>query len=347
MAPRCGRCCRVNAATEGWTSTRTANGQAPTGGWCPWSSWASRPANHRPCSGHHLRLVDRTGAPLKGRDGWRLARAHASHEGNALAVCSRLGLGRDLRAELLAEPLVRWQWPDGGWNCDRRATGRYDTRHRGGRRPGPIRAISCHPPRHVRREIRTGGEAEPPPCPSSHRNDRDCGHGGTSGPCCCSCSCGGYGRSLSGNGGGPVPATRTARAASARRYRHHGSAAPMSCRAPSRAAASNNRAAHAARSPPLSRFRDGGAPDHWYAWDIGLCWINVVVGAGVFTSAGDALGEWRDAVGPATSGAALSPCAAGLTAHLLAPGCGQAPWRTCCRGMSHATSSAFDAGHAP
>jgi len=64
---------------------------------------------------------------------------------------------------------------------------------------------------------------------------------------------------------------------------------------------------------------DGGAPDHWYAWDIDLCWIAVVVGAGVFASAEDALREWRDAVGPAASGAALSPCAAGMTARLLAP----------------------------
>jgi hypothetical protein len=62
-----------------------------------------------------------------------------------------------------------------------------------------------------------------------------------------------------------------------------------------------------------------GAPDHWYAWDIDLCWIAVVVGAGVFASAEDALGEWRGAVGPAASGAALSPCAAGMTARLLAP----------------------------
>ena len=53
-----------------------------------------------------------------------LVRCHASQEGNALAVCSRLGLGRDPRVELLAESLVRWQWPDGGWNCDLRATGR-------------------------------------------------------------------------------------------------------------------------------------------------------------------------------------------------------------------------------
>ena len=63
----------------------------------------------------------------------------------------------------------------------------------------------------------------------------------------------------------------------------------------------------------------GGAPDHWYAWDIDLCWIAVVVGADVFASAGDALREWRDAAGPAASGAALSSCPAGMTAQLLAP----------------------------
>ncbi len=44
----------------------------------------------------------------------------ASQEGNALAVCSRLGLAKDPRVVKLAESLVEWQWPDGGWNCDRR-----------------------------------------------------------------------------------------------------------------------------------------------------------------------------------------------------------------------------------
>ncbi len=58
-----------------------------------------------------------------------LVRCHASQEGNALAVCSRLGLGRDPRVELLAESLVQWQWPDGGWNCDVRAHGRRSSFH--------------------------------------------------------------------------------------------------------------------------------------------------------------------------------------------------------------------------
>lgn len=64
---------------------------------------------------------------------------------------------------------------------------------------------------------------------------------------------------------------------------------------------------------------DGGGADHWYAWDIDLCWIDVVVGAGAFPTADEALGEWRDTVGPAASGAALSSCSGGMTAWLLAP----------------------------
>jgi hypothetical protein len=52
-----------------------------------------------------------------------LTRRCASQEGNALAVGVRLGLADDPRVEQLARSLVGWQWPDGGWNCDKRATG--------------------------------------------------------------------------------------------------------------------------------------------------------------------------------------------------------------------------------
>lgn len=65
--------------------------------------------------------------------------------------------------------------------------------------------------------------------------------------------------------------------------------------------------------------RDQEAPDHWYAWDIDSCWIDVVVSAGVFGSAEDALREWHDAVGAAASGTTLSPCAPETAARLLAP----------------------------
>lgn len=58
-----------------------------------------------------------------------LPRAHASIDGNALAVCCRLGMAGDARVERLARDLVAWQWPDGGWNCAVRASGRRSSFH--------------------------------------------------------------------------------------------------------------------------------------------------------------------------------------------------------------------------
>jgi hypothetical protein len=58
-----------------------------------------------------------------------LPRRCASIEGNALAVCSRLGLAADPRVADLAAALVSWQWPDGGWNCDINASGRRSSFH--------------------------------------------------------------------------------------------------------------------------------------------------------------------------------------------------------------------------
>lgn len=49
-----------------------------------------------------------------------LVRAHASFEGNAIYALLALGLA-DARVEELAERLLSWQWPDGGWNCDLKA----------------------------------------------------------------------------------------------------------------------------------------------------------------------------------------------------------------------------------
>lgn len=41
-----------------------------------------------------------------------------SQQGNALYFLTRLGIGDD-RLDSLVERLLHWQWPDGGWNCDR------------------------------------------------------------------------------------------------------------------------------------------------------------------------------------------------------------------------------------
>jgi hypothetical protein len=55
-----------------------------------------------------------TGVPLvAGR-----YRRCASQQGNALYSLTTLGI-IDERADALVERLLHWQWPDGGWNCDR------------------------------------------------------------------------------------------------------------------------------------------------------------------------------------------------------------------------------------
>jgi hypothetical protein len=58
-----------------------------------------------------------------------LPRSHASVQGNALGACARLGLAGDQRSERLAEAIISWQWPDGGWNCDHRAGGQRSSFH--------------------------------------------------------------------------------------------------------------------------------------------------------------------------------------------------------------------------
>jgi len=56
----------------------------------------------------------RAGVPLmNGR-----YRRCASQQGNALYFTTILGIA-DERADALVERLIHWQWPDGGWNCDR------------------------------------------------------------------------------------------------------------------------------------------------------------------------------------------------------------------------------------
>jgi hypothetical protein len=50
----------------------------------------------------------------------------ASQEGNAIWSALRLGLADDRTAEWV-ERLIAFQWPDGGWNCDKRPTARVSS----------------------------------------------------------------------------------------------------------------------------------------------------------------------------------------------------------------------------
>lgn len=49
-------------------------------------------------------------------------RMHASQESNAVFSMLKLGVADD-RAEQLVDRLLKAQWPDGGWNCDKRSKG--------------------------------------------------------------------------------------------------------------------------------------------------------------------------------------------------------------------------------
>ena len=67
--------------------------------------WA---ANPRRLAEIHRRRID-------GR-----VRRCASQDGQVLRCCIAVGLRGDTRLDTLAESLVDTQWPDGGWNCDRK-----------------------------------------------------------------------------------------------------------------------------------------------------------------------------------------------------------------------------------
>ena len=58
-----------------------------------------------------------------------LFRRCASQEGNCVYACSKLGFSRDPRVGRLVALLLKWQWPDGGWNCDMKASGRRSSFH--------------------------------------------------------------------------------------------------------------------------------------------------------------------------------------------------------------------------
>jgi hypothetical protein len=58
-----------------------------------------------------------------------LYRADASMEGNAVYAATRFGHAGDPRVRRLVDSLLVWQWPDGGWNCDRRSSGYRSSFH--------------------------------------------------------------------------------------------------------------------------------------------------------------------------------------------------------------------------
>jgi len=69
-----------------------------------------------------------------------LVRRCASQESYALFYLLKLGLA-DNRTHELARRLIKWQWPDGGWNCDKRPEARKSSFVES---LIPFRALSLH-----------------------------------------------------------------------------------------------------------------------------------------------------------------------------------------------------------
>jgi hypothetical protein len=68
------------------------------------------------------------------------ARRCASQESNALYAALMLGLA-DERVDRLAADLIGWQWPDGGWNCDKHPEAHVSSFHESFI---PVRALALH-----------------------------------------------------------------------------------------------------------------------------------------------------------------------------------------------------------
>src|SRR5262249_17375519 len=70
---------------------------------------------------------------------------------------------------------------------------------------------------------------------------------------------------------------------------------------------------------------DSSGAGHWYAWDLDWCSLGMVVAAGAYPAAAEALAEWRDAVGDAAAAAELAPCPPDMVVRLLPPPLARGP----------------------
>jgi len=81
-----------------------------------------RVADHWLSKAFYTEYEAKSKASAYGREGVPIIegrhRRCASQQGNALRSMVKLGLA-DERTDRLVERLLHWQWPDGGWNCDR------------------------------------------------------------------------------------------------------------------------------------------------------------------------------------------------------------------------------------
>lgn len=121
---------RTSPRTQKLLSERDEKGEIP---WHPYTKWCGAHWVLADLADNGYPAGDETLVPLRGQVyGWLFGPDHqksirlingrirrcASQEGNALFATLKLGLA-DERTDELASRLVQWQWPDGGWNCDK------------------------------------------------------------------------------------------------------------------------------------------------------------------------------------------------------------------------------------
>ncbi|HAL16612.1 MAG TPA: hypothetical protein DCP32_07655 [Anaerolineaceae bacterium] len=87
-----------------------------------------------------------------------LIRACASIEGNAILSLLKLGIADSL-TDYLAEIVLGWRWPDGGWNCDRKPQASHSSFHE---TLIPLRALNLYATQsgdsRVRQAVEEGAE---------------------------------------------------------------------------------------------------------------------------------------------------------------------------------------------
>lgn len=148
-----GEAIRTSARVETLLSERGPDGRIP---WQPYAKWAGSHWVLAALADLHYPPGDPALIPLKDQVlGWlaspqydravrrqkrRPYRIHASMEANAIYATLTLGLD-DPRIDVLVARLLDTQWPDGGWNCDVKASGTTSSFME---TTLPIRALALH-----------------------------------------------------------------------------------------------------------------------------------------------------------------------------------------------------------
>jgi hypothetical protein len=104
----------------------------------------AEPAMRRVVDDGFERVADWVSGPSRLRASRRIdgrVRQCASMDGNAALAAIRLGLAADPRVAVIVRRLAEWQWPDGGWNCDKHPEAAHSSFNES---LAPLRALAAY-----------------------------------------------------------------------------------------------------------------------------------------------------------------------------------------------------------